>query len=76
MNRFTPRKAASRLTEDQVDRESRTMRRAIEILGAPAAIAFLNAEHPELSEQPLAHAIRSQNGMETVLRLIAAQEAA
>ena len=45
-------------------------RLAIEALGASAAILFLNSEHDGLADRPLPLATASEDGLQTVLRLL------
>ncbi|EXS71606.1 hypothetical protein [Sphingobium sp. Ant17] len=67
--RFTPRNAV-RLAPDAAERQGRVTRLAIEALGASAAILFLNSEHDGLSDRPLPLATASEDGLQSVLRLL------
>lgn len=67
--RFTPRNAV-RLAPDAAERQGRITRMAIETLGASDAILFLNSQHDGLTDRPLALATTSEDGLQSVLRLL------
>jgi len=67
--RFTPRNAV-RLAPDAAERQGRITRMAIEKLGASDAILFLNSQHDGLADRPLALATTSEDGLQSVLRLL------
>ena len=63
-------KTAQGLAPDAAERQGRVTRLAIEALGASAAILFLNSEHDGLSDRPLPLATASEDGLQSVLRLL------
>lgn len=68
--RFMPRNAF-RLAPDAAERQGRITKLAIETLGASDAILFLNSEHDALADcRPLALATTSEDGLQSVLRLL------
>ncbi|BBF69427.1 MULTISPECIES: hypothetical protein [Sphingomonadaceae] len=67
--RFTPRNAV-RLAPDAAERQGRITRMAIDALGASDAILFLNSQHDGLADRPLALATTSEDGLQSVLRLL------
>ncbi|WP_066600808.1 hypothetical protein [Sphingobium cupriresistens] len=67
--RFIPRNAV-RLAPDAAERQGRITRMAIETLGASDAILFLNSQHDGLADRPLALATTSEDGLQSVLRLL------
>ncbi|WP_088182583.1 hypothetical protein [Sphingobium sp. Z007] len=67
--RFTPRNAV-RLAPDAAERQGRITRMAIETLGASDAILFLNSQHDGLADRPLALATTSEDGLQSVLRVL------
>lgn len=67
--RFIPHNAV-RLSPAQAERQGRVTRIAIEKLGAPAAILFLNSQHDGLTDRPLPLATASEDGLQSVLRLL------
>lgn len=69
------RKATARLSPDGVERQSRVTLLAWNLLGADAAIAFLNNYHDALQGRPLDLAVASAAGGEAVERAIAARAA-
>lgn len=74
VRRFTPRNAV-RLAPDAAERQGRVTRIAIETLGASAAILFLNSEQDGLADRPLPLATASEDGLQSVLRLLALTKA-
>ena len=62
---------AARLTPEQTRRQSDVLRSAWRHFGAPGpVIAFLNAQHDQLKDQPLRLAVESDEGLmrvETIL---------
>lgn len=60
------------LSPDAVERQSRVTLLAWNLLGADAAIAFLNAYHASLDGRPLDLAVASADGCEAVELAIAA----
>jgi uncharacterized protein (DUF2384 family) len=68
--KFVPSKTA-KLSESEARRQGRVTKLAIDALGAPAAISFLNSVHPTLSDRPLPVAVASEDGLQTVGELIA-----
>ncbi|NIJ63080.1 hypothetical protein FHR20_000011 [Sphingomonas leidyi] len=67
------RKAAARLSPDGVERQSRVTLLAWNLLGADAAIAFLNSYNDALEGRPLDLAVASADGCEAVERAITAR---
>ncbi|CCW17692.1 hypothetical protein EBBID32_20400 [Sphingobium indicum BiD32] len=67
--RFTPHNAV-RLSPAEAERQGRVTRIVIEKLGAPAAILFLNSQHDGLPDRPLPLATASEDGLQSVLRLL------
>ena len=67
--RFTPRNAV-RLAPDAAERQGRITRLAISALGGSEAILFLNSQHEELADRPLALATTSEDGLQSVLRVL------
>jgi hypothetical protein len=64
------RKATARLSPDSVERQSRVTLLAWNLLGADAAIAFLNSYNDKLEGRPLDLAVASAAGCEAVERAI------
>ncbi|MET0362240.1 MAG: hypothetical protein ABW048_10885 [Sphingobium sp.] len=75
MNRHFASRSTVKLSKEEAERQGRITNLALKTLGAPAAIAFLNDTHDTLSAQPLATAVASEEGLQTVARLIADQKA-
>lgn len=71
--RFTAHNAV-RLAPDAAERQGRITRLAIEALGAPDAILFLNSQHDGLPDRPLPMATASEEGLQSVLRLLVPQQ--
>lgn len=67
--RFTPRNTV-RLAPDAAERQGRITRLAIDRLGASDAILFLNTQHDGLDDRPLALATNSEDGLQSVLRVL------
>jgi hypothetical protein len=75
MNRkFTPRSAV-KLSDVEARRQSRVTKLALDRLGAPAAIAFLNAHQDDLPGRPIQIAVASEEGLRSIERLLAASPA-
>ncbi|WP_145202225.1 hypothetical protein [Sphingobium sp. B2] len=72
--RFTPHNAV-RLSPAEAERQGRVTRIAIERLGAPAAILFLNSQHDGMADRPLPLATASEEGLQAVLRRLEASPA-
>ena len=72
LNRRFASRLAPRLSPAEAARQGRVTKLAIEALGASAAISFLNTVNPALSDRPLAVAVESEDGFQSVARLIAA----
>lgn len=69
------RKALPRLAPESIERQSRVTLLAWNLLGADAAIAFLNSYQDALEGRPLDLAVASTAGCEAVERAIAARAA-
>lgn len=69
VRRFTPR-STIRLAPDAAERQGRIARLAINALGAADAIRFLNSPHASLADRPLTLATTSEEGLQSVLRLM------
>ena len=64
---------SARLSPEAVERQSRITLLAWNLLGADAAIAFLNSYNPGLDGRPLDLAVASAAGCEAVERVISAK---
>ncbi|MCP1469314.1 hypothetical protein J3E64_000989 [Sphingobium sp. OAS761] len=68
--KFTPRSGV-KLSEGEARRQSRVTKLALDKLGASAAIVFLNGHLDDLSGRPIQLAVASDEGLESVERLLA-----
>lgn len=68
--KFTPRRAV-KLSEGEARRQSRVTKLALDRLGASAAITFLNGHMDDLSGRPIQLAVASEEGLQSVERLLA-----
>lgn len=67
---FAKRFDAPRLSRDEAERQGRATRLALDALGSPAAVSFLNTHHDELGARPLDLAIASADGLLAIERLL------
>jgi hypothetical protein len=71
LNRRFVSRSVARLSADEAHRQGAVTKLAVDMMGASAAITFLNSVSPVLSDRPLSVAVASEDGFQAVARLIA-----